>query len=795
MLDWIRDLRLAVRSLVRTPGFAIVAVLTLALGVGANTAIFSVVNAVLVQALPYPAPERLVEVDHRRLDTGEEMTVSPGNYYDWADAEAFEALAAYDWESVTLMGAAGARQVSGVQTAGSIFDVMGVPAAVGRTYTAAADAPGEDPVVVLSAGLAREVFGESSPVGESMALDGTVFTVIGVMPSDFQFPDPAAQFWVPARWDAEFRANRTEYFMRTVGRLAEGATLDGAASELETIMARLRQEYPEANGNLEVALSPLKDELVAGVRGVLLILMGAVAVVLLVACANIANLLLARINDRRREISMRKALGASRWQIIRQVGTEGLALGLLGGAAGLWLGAVLLDALVTLFPQNLPRAHEVGIDAGVFAFTLATSLLAGFLATLLPAFRAAGQAPAARLRSWGARETRWTRGLVVAEVLLAVVLVAGSALLVRSLVELRGESPGFEPEGLLVVDVDVPGSYDLDRRASFYRTLDERVEALPGVQAASYATVLPAEGGGSAAWINFMDRPAPDGEPPFAEYRVIGTDFTDVVGIPLVRGRLPRPDVSRGGPAEVLVDEVLAERFWPDADPIGREITLGPNGGWIPPSRVVGIVEAVKGASLAEGPPGLVYLPHALTPWWTGMSLVVRTEAELAALLPAVRRYVAELDPEVPVLGAEPMVDRIRQSIAAEQSMTTLLTLTALLALGLAGVGLFGVLSYTVTRRTAELGIRVALGAAPTGVRRMVLTQGLGLVAAGLVPGLLIAAVGSRLLEGWLFNVPRLDPWTYGAAAAVLLAVGALASWLPAARATRVDPADALRAE
>lgn len=795
MRDTIRQLRLAIRSLARSPGFTAVAVITLALGIGANTAIFSVVNAVLVRALPYPAPGELVEVSHLRLDTGEEMTVSPGNYYDWADAtRTLESLAAYDWVSVTLTGAGPARQISGVQSAGSLFDVLDVAATGGRTFTAAADAPGGDPVVVLSAELARAAFGESDPLGGTITLDGELFTVIGVMPTDFAFPGPAARFWVPARWGAEFRANRTEYFMRAIGRLAPGTTLDAARTELTTIMERLRDDHPRANANLTVSVTGLKDQLVGEARGLLLILMGAVATVLLVACVNIANLMLARASRRRREVAMRKALGASRWQIARHVGVEGLALGALGGIAGLWLGVALLDALLALFPDDLPRAHEVGIDTGVFWFTLGASLLAGLLATMLPALRAAGEAPSVRLRDWRSDGT-WARALVVAEVLLAVVLVAGASLLVRSLVQLQGEDPGFVAEGLLAVDVSVPGTYDLQERAAFYRRLDERIEALAGVDAASYATVLPTEGGGSAAWINFMDRPAPDGEPPFADYRVVGTDFTEVAGIPLVRGRLPRPDVSRSGPAEVLIDEVMAERFWPQADPLGRTITLGPEGGWIPPSRIVGIVGATKGASLAGSPPGVVYLPHALTPWWTGMTVLVRSGGDPTRLVPAIRRQIAELDPEVPVLGSGPVEERVRQSIASERSVTTLLTLAAGLALVLAAVGLFGVLSYAVSRRTRELGIRVALGAEPRGVRRMVLGQGLALVVAGLVPGLGLAVLGARLLEGWLFGVPRFDPLAFAATAAVLLGVGLVASWLPAARATAVDPTRALRSD
>jgi predicted permease len=796
MTHWIRELHLAVRALARSPGFTVVAVVTLAVGIGANTAIFSVVDGVLVRALPYPDPDRLVEIDHLRLDSGEEMTVSPGNYYDWAAAaESFEALAAYDWVSTTLTGAGPARQVQGVQTAGSLFDVLDVPAARGRTYTAAADTPAGEAIAVLSSAFARELFGDDDPLGRTITLDGESFAVIGVMPSGFGFPDPTASFWAPARWGEEFRSNRTEYFMRSIGRLAPGTTVAAAREELRTIMERLRAEYPEANGQLTATVTPLKDEIVADARGLLGILMGAVGAVLLVACVNISNLMLVRTNDRRREVAMRKALGASRWQVLRHVGTEGLALGLVGGLLGLALGAVLLDALLALFPGDLPRAESIRIDGRVFVFTLTTSLLATLLATLVPALQAASGAPADRLRGWRSGGERWARGLVIAEVLLAVVLVSGATLLVRSLAQLRAEDPGFDATGLLAVDVDVPGSYDLGRRAAFYRSIAERIEALPGVDAASYATVLPTEGGGSAAWINFMDRPAPEGEPPFADYRVVGTGFTDVMAIPLRRGRLPRPEVSMSGPAEVVIDEVLAERFWPDVDPLGREITLGPDGGWIPPARIVGIVGATKGAALGGSPPGLVYLPHGLAPWWTGMTLVVRTAGDPTTLVSGIRRHVAALDPDVPVLGVESVSERVRRSIAAERSVTTLLSLSALLALGLAAVGLFGVLSYAVSRRTRELGIRVALGAGPGGVRRRVLMQGASLVIAGLVPGLLLAMAGSRLLEGWLFNVPRLDPVAYGAAAAVLLAVGLAAAWLPAARATRVDPAEALRAD
>jgi putative ABC transport system permease protein len=517
--------------------------------------------------------------------------------------------------------------------------------------------------------------------------------------------------------------------------------------------------------------------------------------VLLVACLNLANLLLARFSSRRRELAIRKAMGAGRARIAVEVLAEGVVLAAAGGLVGLWLGTVLLDVLVALFPLDLPRSEEIGISGAVVLFTALTATAAALLATVLPAFRAADEAPATRLGERAETGAGWTRrGLVVIEALLAVVLLSGAVLLTRSVARLQSEDPGFRTDGLVAVDVNVPGTYELERRVAFFRSLEERIEALAGVEDASYTTVLPTAGGGSAAWFNLLDRPAPDGEPPFADYRVVGPDFTAVMGIRLVRGRLPRPEVSRSGPAEVLVDEVLAARFWPDADPVGREVTLGPDGGWIPPSRIVGIVAAVKGASLGGDPPGYVYVPHALTPWWTGMTVVARSSGPRPlSLVDAIRRETAALDPAVPVLDPGTVADRVRESIATERSIATLLGLTAVLALALAAVGLFGLLSYAVARRTRELGIRLALGATPGRVRRDVLGQGVGLAVLGVVPGVALSLLGARLLERWLFGVPATDPVSYLLAALTLVAVAGLASWAPAARATRVEPARSLR--
>jgi putative ABC transport system permease protein len=798
MTSWLIEIRRATRSLARSPGLAVVAVLTLALGIGANTALFSVVNGVLLRAMPYPDPDALVEVSHVRLDSGEEQVVSPGNYYDWRErVGSFESLAAYDWVSANLTGAGPARRIQGVQSAGSILEVLGVPPARGRIFTAGEDAPGAAAVVVLSASLATEVFGAGDPVGRDLVLDGAAFTVVGVMPAGFKFPRGSPAFWVPARFDPELRASRTEHFMRSIGRLADDATVVGSRAELATVMEALRSEYPEANGSLGAAVTPLKDDVVADVRGLIGLLMGTVAVVLLIACVNVANLLLARFSERRREVAVRKALGAGRWRIGREVGAEGLVLALAGGAAGLWLGGVLLDALLATLSLDLPRKEEISVDLRVLAFTTVAAVGTGLLAGVLPALRAVRQPPSLQLRARtdrGGGRTR--RALVVFQVLLAVILLSGAMLLTRSVDRLMAVDPGYDAGGILAVDLDVPGSYDLPRRAAFYQELEARVEGTAGVEAASYATVLPLGSGGSAAWINLLDRPAPDGEPPWIDYRVVGTDFTEVLGIPLVRGRIPSPNVSRDGPAEVVIDEVVAARFWPGADPLGREITLGPDGGWIPPARIVGIVGAVRGASLAEPPPGFVYLPHALTPWWTGMTLVVRpVGGDPLALAPRVRSLVAELDPEVPVIGVGTVAERIRDSIADDRSMAALMGGLAGLAVVLAAVGLYGVLAYAVAARRRELGIRSALGASPAGVRRLVLGQGLGLVALGLAGGLLVAAGASRVLEPWLFQVSPRDPVSYALVGGLILAVAGVASWVPASRATRVDPAVALRAD
>jgi len=801
MSEVLTDIRYALRSFRRSPGFLVVAVTTLALGIGANTAIFSVVNGVLLRPLQYPDAHRIVRLGHAALDGEYDMGVNtPGNFTDWRErSQSFQSMASYAQVTANWTGEGDPERIVGYQSIGSVFDVLQVPPLLGRTFTAADDQPGREDIVVIGYGLWQRAYGGQDPIGRIMDLNGRALEVVGVMPPGFSFPVPGAEFWIPVSYDEEFLANRTEYFLRTVARLAPGVGVEQAEDEMTRIGADLRLEHPRANENVTVSVIPAQEVMVRQVRQLLFVLMAAVGLVLMIACLNLANLLLSRATRRDQEIAVRTALGASRGRLVRQLLTEGGVLAALGGLAGLGVGVMLLRAIVAWLPGGLPRVDEVGVDPAVLLFTAAVAGISALIFGGLPAARMSRRTVGGQLRR-GSRSVvgEGSRGwLVVAEVALAVVLLAGAGLLTRSFVTLASVDPGYESDSRLTFRVALPGDeYDLPGRVAFFRELEERLGALPGVRSAGFSTAVPGTGEGSGAWLNIMGRSLDNGvQPTLVGYRVVTPAYLSTMGVDLVRGRMINRDDGLDGTPSVVVNQAMADRFWPGEDPLGEQITLGPDGGWIPPSTIVGIVEDTRLSGLDQDTPPAVFGPHALMPWWSSMRGVVHASIPAETLTGQVRAVVRELNPTLPIYSVDTVERLLRSSVAPQRNSMTLLGLLSGVALVMAVVGVFGVLSFAVSRRTREIGIRMALGADASAVRTTVVKDGMRPVLLGLVVGLAGAAAATRFMESLLFNVPPTDPATMAGAVAVLFVAAAVAVYLPARRATRVDPVEALGAD
>jgi putative ABC transport system permease protein len=620
------------------------------------------------------------------------------------------------------------------------------------------------------------------------------------MPADFTFPDYDAEFWVPARFDAQFRANRDQYFLQGVARLKAGVTLEQARAQLDTIMDGIRRDYPQFTENATGGVVPMKDLLVGNVRTRLLTLMGAVVFILLIACANLGNLLLARASTRRREIAVRQALGARPGRLVRQMLTESILLAMAGGLTGLALGYALLDVLVTWLPQGLPRANEISLDPVVVAFTAAASLASGVAFGIIPALQLARRSPMedARDGSRGSRHGGRIGGaLVASEIALALVLLAGAGLLVRSFNNLLAVHPGFSATRLLTFRVGVPTDVykTPQQRVMFFEELRDRVRLLPGVQAAAMTSYLPVTGYGTGAWFNILDKPVPaDRTPPGVAYRVVSPDFFQTLGIRLLRGRLLTDADRADGRRAVVISRAVATRFWPNEDPLGERIYLGaPDNRLFPDAEIVGVVEDVAQLSLDAGGGETVYGTHRLMPFWSTFTFAVRTDVEPANLTAAIRAQLREVDPEVPMFAVRTIEEVLALSRAPARSSMLLVGLFAALALVLAVIGVFGVLSYSVTQRRTELGIRMALGASAHSVKMLVLGQGMVPVAAGVAAGLVGGIALTRFMETLLFGVTPTDPITFTCVATLLAATAAMASYIPARRATRVDPVTVLR--
>jgi putative ABC transport system permease protein len=796
------DLRYSFRALLRRPGFTVVAVLTLALGVGASTAIFSVVNGVLLRPLPYPQPEQLVQVwetNTRRGWLGD--TVSPQNFEDWqAESRSFEAMSAYEYESFVLAGGDAPERLIGIKASSSFIDVLGVKPALGRGFLPGEDARGARRVVVLSDRLWRRHFGaRADALGQAVTLDGEPYTIVGVMPADFSFPSPRLDLWTPA---IDITRPRGDHFMEAVARLKPGSTLGEAQGELDVIARRLGDEYPNTNGNSGVRLVPLREELVGQVRPALLVLLGAVLFMLLIACANVANLLLARATARQREIAVRAALGASRLRIIRQLLTESLVLALAGGAVGLLLSAWGVDLIVAASAGTIPRASEIGVDSRAFLFALAVSALTGLLFGLAPAlgFSAPDLNSALKEGTKGAgrgrAKSRAQSALVVAEIAVALVLLAGAGLLLKSYALLRRVDPGFRPERVLTARLDLPDSkyHGPERQAAFYRQALERIESLPGVRAAGVVNDLPLSGSRSGRSFDIEGRKT-DSEPgamtPQADYRKVSPGYFRAMGMRLLSGRGFDEHDDADAPGVAVINETCARRFFAGEDPLGHVLIYGEQR---VRREIVGVVADVKHDSVAAERAPEVYVPFAQHPQGQ-MFFAVSTEQDPQALAAPLRKAVLDVDPDLPVYNVLTMQQRIENSVAPQRFNTLLLAVFAGLATLLAAVGVFGVMSFLVAQRTHEIGVRVALGARGADILRLVVGRALRLALAGVALGLPAALALTSLLTRLLYEVKATDPPVFACIALLLVAVALLACIVPARRATKVDPMVALRYE
>jgi putative ABC transport system permease protein len=798
----IRDIRYASRSLLKRPGFTAVALIALALGIGANTAIFSLVNAVLIRPLPFAEPDRLVWVWGNIRNAGNRASVAPLDFLDFRrQNKTFEEFAASFTVplALTLTGNGEPERLTASGVTGNYFQTLGVAPALGRTFLMENEISGRDQVTVLSYGLWQKRFaGDPSIINKTMVLDGKTYEVVGVMPRNFSFPQ-SADVWVPMNFDiSPEMKQRKAHFLRPIGKLKAGVTLAQAQADTDSVARTLEEQYPDTNTGWNLRLVPLREQLVGNTRPTLLILFGAVAFVLLIACANVANLLLVRAASRQREVAMRTALGASRWRIVRQMITESLLLGLAGGALGTLLAIWGVELLVALSGESLPITANVKIDSTVLVFTLVISVVTGLLFGLVPALRTMRLSLVESLKE-GARgsgeslkRNRTRAVLVVLESAFAVVLLIGAGLLIRSLYELQRIDPGFDAQNVLTMQVYLSRTkYDTpEKAASFFGQLEEHVSHLPGVQAVGFVTELPLSGQPNDMPFSVVGRPitTPD-QSLDADFRRVNQQYFQALKIPLVRGRNFTGEEVRQGAKVLLVSESLVSSVFPNEDPIGQRLVMVMGDAqW----EIIGVVGDVKHRALETQPFPTMYLPTQQTP---RTNLVIRTQSDPAGLVPAIRKEVLAIDPNQPIAAVRTMEDWLDSATAGPRYRTTLLALFALVALVLATTGIYGVMSYSVTQRTHEIGVRMALGARERDVLRLVVRQGMSLVFAGLVLGLAGALALTRVMDTVLFGVQAKDPLTFVIVAVLLSIVAFVACYIPARRAMKVNPLVALRYE
>jgi predicted permease len=798
------DVRFALRGARRRPGFTGVVVGTLGLAVGAITAVFSVVNGVVLAPLPYEAPDGIMMVWEENLSRDNPRNVaSPANYHAWLDAGSFEELAAFVPFSSTLTGGEEPERVGVVMVKPAFFSILGVRPALGRLLRPDEDGR-DDRVVVLDHGFWQRRFGaDAGIVGQSITLDGDLYEVVGVLPASFDFEPPLAfnsigteDVWLPLYTEPAWRGR----YLQVLGRLSTGVNREEADAELDLIASRYESEAPDYNAGYRVNVVPLYEQVVGDSRVLILVLFSAVGIVLLIAAANVANLLLARATRRERELAVRAAIGAREGRIATLLLVESLLLGLAGGALGVAFAHGAVRALLALGP-DIPRLGEVNVDGTVLAFAFLVSVVSALLFGTLPALRGARTDLSGALKEGGGRSgsrrgiVRTRNALVVAEIAMALTLLAGAGLLLRSFRALVDEGVGLDPGGVLTADVQLgDDAYSDSARGPFFEELVERLAALPGVEAASAITALPLSGMGIGTSFYDPDRPRPEpGEQPIADIRPVHRDYFRALGIPLLAGRIFDRRDGADAPTTVVISAATADDLFPDTDPIGRHIAM-PWGDTLV-AEVIGVV----GDVLHEGPGtearSKLYWDHRQFAEFSFMTLVVRSEGNPTALLPAVRGQIRAMDPDLPVYNVRTMESYLGDSVARNRFALLAFTAFAAVALLLALVGVYSVLSYAVSLRSREIGIRVALGAGTKSIRGMVMRQAAAVAAVGLGVGLASAIGLTRFLGSLLYGVSPTDPFTLGLMAVVLLSTALVASWMPARRAARTDPASVLRGE
>ena len=807
METFLQDMRYALRTLLKRPAFTVIVVLALALGIGANTAIFSVVNAILLRPLPYKNPDRIVMVwmDNHKLGVDQDWHSYP-NYSDYRDqSSTFEDVAAFNDRSFNLTGTGDPVRVVGAWTTANLFQVLGVDPILGRAFSGEEETPGKDLVAVLSYGLWQRRFGsDPNVIGQPISLNGVDRTIVGVMPPTFRFPEKTTELWIPLAAGPQLKQARGSFWLKAVGRLKPGVTLQQARADMGAIASHLVEQFPGIMANYGVNLVPLHEQVTGNVRTALLVLLAAVAFVLLIACANVANLLLARAASREREIAIRTALGASRRRIVQQLLTESALLGLLGGVVGLILAIWGLDALKALSPATIPRLDQIGVDGRVLGFTFAMSLLTGFIFGLVPALQASKPDLNETLKEGGRGATGGARGrrirgsLVVSEIALSLVLLIGAGLLIKSFIHLQRFDLGFNPNNLLTMRVQLPGSKYRENKqvVNFFDQLLPRMESVPGVQGVGGISEMFLTDTPNSTGFTIEGRPVQSAadsiEVPIDS---VTTNYFQAMGIPLLKGRVFDERDQIDAPLVVIINKTFAEQFFTGEDPIGKRFMYGQPDGANPPwMTIVGVVGDMRRTGFDRAVRPETFLPEKQQPD-NRLTLVARTAGDPASFAGALRDAVWSVDKDQAVYDIKTMDSTLAEMTSQRRFNMLLLGLFAAVALVLASVGIYGVMSYSVAQRTHEIGIRIALGADRRDVLRLIVGQAMGLALVGIGAGLVAAFSLTRLMASLLYGVSATDPAIFTMIAVILTGVALGASFIPARRALKVDPMIALRYE
>lgn len=805
----LQDIRYGLRVLSRNPAFTIVAVVTLALGIGANTAIFSIVSAVLLRPLPYPDPERLVALWETNTPPDREANnrneVAMGNFLDWRTQQSiFDEIAALTYANVNLTGIAEPERIQGASVTTNLFDVLGVQTIAGRGFLSEEERPDSSRTVIISHELWQRRFGsDPDMVGKTLTLNGNPSTVVGITPAAFELQFPTTrqvEIWLPMRIAAS-NTDRRSHYLYVVGRLKPAVTIKQAQAGMSVLAGQLQQQYPETNSDRGANVVPLHEQLVGNVQPYMRVLFAAVGFVMLIACANVASLLLARVTARQKEVAIRMAIGAGRWRIIRQLLTESVLLSSIGGLAGLLLAYWEVDLLIALAPPDVPRLGEIGLHGPVFAWTLAVSILTGVLFGLAPALRVSkpdlNESLKETARSTaGPGRPRMRNVLVIFETALALVLLIGAGLMIRSFARLQRVSPGFEPGNLLTMSISLPRQKYRENQQinSFFDQLLERVHSVQGVESVGGIDPLPLSNSeGTTGFVVEGEPVLAVADRPEAGERSVTPAYFHTMRIPLLKGRAFNERDREDTPHVLIINEALARRLWPDGEAIGKRLGFRTSDPQIW-HEVVGIVGNVKHWRLDTDPKPELYFPYLQEPR-NFMSLVMRTSSDPTKMISAIRNQVLGIDPDQPVFDIKTMDERLSKAVAPTRFIMLLLGAFAGLAMLLAAVGIYGVMAYTVSQRTREIGVRMALGAAAPDVLKLVVGHGLKLVLSGVGIGLVGAFVLTRLMKTLLFEVSATDPMTFAVIGAILTGVALTACFVPAHRATKVDPMVALRYE